>query len=177
MKPLSYFDVTAYNPGAPNRSGRLDSAFVRGQPMGAHPTDKERLMPAGPKSFLGFLIRDAIVGGASNDTRLFAGGGAGQESDNPVAIADPYIVGHYGGVRQADEFEAEGNALVLSSGTGAITAATVAPQQLSFEPNSGKVRIAQSGDTVFFELSAVLTDPNDLYDEVNNTFRIRANRC
>lgn len=173
MKPLSNFDITRSNPHAPNASGKVNFAAVRGLALGAHATDATQLAVAGPKNFIGFLCRNVIAGGISDADRLYGG----RESDTVVGPESPVAVGKYASVRQADEIEAEGSALVLTSGTGALSSATAIGQALSFEPNSGKIRIAQSGDVVFLTLSAVLVAAEDIFDTDSNSFRIRATRA
>lgn len=155
---------------SPNASGTYASAAPRGFALGAHASDPEALGLAQGLNFIGFLTRDVVAGGLALADRIH-----GVTSATPVGLESPFLAGDPVTVEPAVEIEAEGAALLLTSGTGALTTSSAIGIGLSFK--NGKVYAAQSGDSVYFTLSALFTAAADIYDSTNNTFRIRAVRA
>lgn len=139
---------------------------VRGLALGACIPNSEQYDLAQPTSFIGHLTRRVVQGGLTLSDRVF-----GVTSATPVGLEAPFTDGLEVTVESAEEIECEGPALILTSGTGAISSGTSVPQLLSFF--NGKLRIAQASDNAYYSLAANnLTPMND----GNNDLRIRAVR-
>lgn len=171
MTPTSQFEILRRKPVL-NASGNFASSLVnsatagtetgaRGLALGAHATDPESLDLAGGKNFIGHLTRRVVVGGLTLADRVF-----GVTSATPVGLESPFTDGLEVTVERAEEIEVEGWAY-LYSGTGQIVPGTAVGAALSFI--NGLLRIAQSGDNVYYQLTA-----NNLTPMTVGTLRIRA---
>jgi hypothetical protein len=179
MIPASQFEVVRRE-GTLNFSGKFTSAYlaansgtggvagtltaVRGLALGAHATDGESLDLAGANSYIGNLTRRVVVGGAQLQDRVF-----GPVSAVPVGVEFPFPDGAEVTVEVPKTIEAEGSDYLVLSGTGAITNGTAVGAKLSF--SSGKLYVAQTGDTPFFLLTA-----NSLTSSDGSSLRIRAEK-
>lgn len=163
------FEILRRSPSDP-ASGVYASAAPRGLMLGSSSSDEAAFELAQAANFIGHLTRDVAVGGPSLTDRVF-----GRTSATPVGVEYPFVAGEEVTVVKADEIEVEGAALLLTSGTGAITTGTTVGTRLGVL--NGKLREWQSGDLVaLYVVTAVLTDAADLCDSDTNTFRIRAER-
>ncbi len=166
MNPTSPFEITRRNP-AGNVSATYAAAALRGFALGPHPTDPTAFVPAGPggtngTGFIGHLTRAVVVGGLTLADRVF-----GRTTPTPDGLAGPFTAGGEVTVEKAQGLEAEDPYLLLS-GTGAISGTVSVGTKLSFF--SGLLRQAQSGDQVYY----VLTANNLPVSDSANTLRIRA---
>ena len=158
--PSSNFEITRRDP-AGNASALLQTAAIRGTPLGASATDPETFIPAGPTNFIGFLTRDAVVGGMTLSDRVF-----GRTTPTPTGLAGPFTVGDYVTVEKGMEVELEGTVLLMTSGVGALVAGDAIGTNLTFI--NGQVAIAQSGQNAYFTLTA-----NNLTSSDGTSLRIR----
>lgn len=144
-------------------SGVLDTAAVRGTPLGAHATVDGKFVLAGTASapaatgsnFVGFLERDCVVGGPTLPDHVY-----------PNRIELPYTAGFEVSVIKAAEVEVEGGDRLLITGTGSLSTNTVVGTKITFR--EGKFAAAQSGETVYGTVSA-----NNLTPATENALRMR----
>jgi hypothetical protein len=173
-RPTSKFEILRRRPVL-NASGVYASETLatasdgaetaaRGLALGAHPTSKEAFDEANGKSFIGHLTRRVVKGGLTLTDRVF-----GVTSAVPVGLESPFKDGEEVSVERAEEIEVEGPAYIMTSGTGAIDTNTAVPSSLSFI--AGRLRVAQTGDVVFYTLTANNLTPTD---DGNSELRIRA---
>ena len=95
------------------------TAYVRGLILGAHPTDPEQFVLGGPTNVIGHLTRDVTVGGLTLADRVY-----GRTTPTPTGLAGPFTLGDSVSVELAEELEAEGPTLLMTSGVQAITSST-----------------------------------------------------
>jgi len=171
MTPNTQFEILRRKPWL-NASANFSSSQLasgvsgtetaaRGLALGPHATDGEQFSLAAGNGFIGHLTRKVVIGGLTLSDRVF-----GVTSATPVGLESPFSDGLEVTVEKAEEIECEGSTY-LYSGTGQITSQTTVPQQLSFI--NGQLRIAQSGETAFYSLTA-----NNLTAAVAGNLRIRA---
>lgn len=167
MKPNSAFEITRRNMASVNVSAILSFAALRGTALAFSLTDDTAFKLADDGvNFAGFLTRDVISGGLTTSERV-----QGMRiSDTPVALESPFKVGGEVSVELAEEIEVEGASYILTSGTGDASAAVVG-SKISFR--NGKACLAQSGDVVRGVVAAKWTAAADLYDDANNSLRLR----
>lgn len=176
MRPTSKFEILRRK-SVLNASGTFTSPSYslvsegtetapRGLALGPHPTNPEAFDVAygDGNGYLGHLTRRVVKGGLTEVERLLGR----VDSQTPIGHESPFKDGEEVSVERAEEFEAEGPDLILTSGTGAIDETTPVGTPLSFY--HGKVRAAQANDTVYFTLSANNLDP---VDDGNEDLRIR----
>lgn len=181
MQPSSQFEILRRGKQL-NMSGQFISAYlaansgtgaqvqgtvtaVRGLALGAHATDGESLDLAGGNSFIGHLTRRVVVGGLSNFERAIGS----VISSTPAGLESPFVDGLEVSVEIAQTIEVEGGDYLVLSGTGALDTSTAVGAKLSF--SSGKLYVAQGGDTPFYLLTANNLDSTD-----GSSLRIRAER-
>ena len=152
------FDATYPDKGMDNISGIVAAEAVRGLAMGYDTSDNTKLVPATGTNFTGHLQRAVVSDGATLEERVF---------NNGMEYA--YEMGGQCSVRDAVVIEAEGDDLLVTSGTGALSDSTSVGTALSF--NDGKLRVAQAGDETFYRVAAA-----DLTPQVSGNVRIRARR-
>lgn len=113
------------------------------------PLDRPQAMLASGAA-LGFAKRDVVVGGPTILERadVWPGHAENPDSVNGMITLDPPY----------EAYEAEGNNYLLLSGTGALASNTAIGSYISFL--NGKARVAQSGDTPQYRLSAIMVSVN-----------------
>jgi len=121
-------------------------ACPRGTAFGYDATTADKIVLAGGKNFLGFVMREVVVGGPGLPDHVY-----------PNRLELAYASGQEASLEKADEVEAEGSNFLVLSGTGALANNTAVDTQISF--NNGKFYIAQTGDIPFYKVSA---NPNML---------------
>lgn len=162
---MANFDFFEIRRRAPNRNVSLiiDNAAVRGLAIQRDTTNPQKGAPCNPNvsggiggAFVGFLTRDVVVGGPTTIQRAQPFG------DTPLIkeLELPFSAGQECSIEHADAYVAEGNAYILSSGTGAITGSTALGTRCSFK--NGKTYVAQSGDDTLYELADISTNANSL---------------
>lgn len=149
------FDIRRPDPGwrasrvfNPNQFAGLTTAgtlvISRGTALGPHASDPNQCDMADGKNFIGFVMRDVNVGGPSLADHVY-----------PNRLELPYALGTEVSMEKAYEVDAEGAGFLVTSGTGALSVATAVGATISF--NDGRFYAAQTGDQVFYRVSAILT--------------------
>lgn len=152
---LNEFDIRRMSPHEATNVALYFEA-QRGQPIMRAAADSGVLANG---RFNGFLTRDVKAGGPTFPAdHIFPGRGA-----------LPFTVGDMCSIKGADEFEAEGTTYLQASGSGSIDNTVAVGQKLT--PHLGKWGKTLTGETAYFEVTAVLDPVNP-----DNTFRIRAER-
>ncbi len=153
---LNTFDVRRWSPHPPTDVVLYFEA-PRGTPIMRAAADSGVLANG---RFNGFLTRDVKTGGPNFPAdHIFPGRGA-----------LPFTVGDNASIQHADEVELEGAEFLQTTGSGSVDDTVAVGQKMT--PHSGKWGKTQTGETAYYEVTAVL----EPVDTDNNTFRLRMER-
>jgi hypothetical protein len=143
--------------------GTIAFTAPRGFGMQVDPADEGKLIAANGVS--GFQLERDVVGDTTDaevNARLL-------ETILPTGFAKPYVKGATVSARRVTRMQAEGNDVILTSGTGAVSGSTPINAKLGYK--NGKLYVAQSGDEVAWIVRRQLTA-----EDSANAFRLELER-
>lgn len=156
------FQVTKWSPAFSPTAGTYGAAALRGVAlMQDGETAGVPKFALATNGWAGFLVRPVsaapadAVGALINREAFMPSGPFGLAGS---MLEDDYVVDGMVSVERADEWEAEQPEHVVTSGTGAITAAVSLQATVSFY--QGKARLTQTGETSYAKVVAILTPVN-----------------